>query len=106
MKLRENQGKIPVELTENHEATPAPSYDMQQTLTDERTYELMETAIGELNSEQKQCVTLFYLEKKSYHEISEKTGFNLMQVKSYIQNGKRNLRIILEKKLKEQDIKR
>jgi RNA polymerase sigma-70 factor (ECF subfamily) len=44
---------------------------------------------------------LFYLEKKSYQEISEQTGYNFMQVKSYIQNGKRNLRIWVEKKLKE-----
>jgi len=53
----------------------------------------------ELNPEQQQCVTLFYLEKKSYREISDITGFTSLQVKSYIQNGKRNLRILIEKKL-------
>ncbi|MET0394719.1 MAG: sigma-70 region 4 domain-containing protein, partial [Chitinophagaceae bacterium] len=51
---------------------------------------------------QQQCVTLFYLQKKSYAEIGEMTGFSLMQVKSYIQNGKRNLKILIEKKLKEE----
>lgn len=106
MKLRDKQGKIPVELTENHVATPADNADRYALINDEKTFELMNYSLEELNEEQKQCVTLFYLEKKSYQEISEATGFNMMQVKSYIQNGKRNLKIILEKKLKEQDINR
>lgn len=106
MKLREKQGKIPVELTDKHEATPAITTESQDLWTDERTYQLMQAALDELNKEQKQCVTLFYLEKKSYQEVSEKTGFNLMQVKSYIQNGKRNLRIFLEKKLRKQNLNR
>jgi RNA polymerase sigma-70 factor (ECF subfamily) len=38
----------------------------------------------------------------SYQQITEATGFSLMQVKSHIQNGKRNLRMLLEKKLKNQ----
>jgi RNA polymerase sigma factor (sigma-70 family) len=53
------------------------------------------TAIDELNSEQRICITHFYLGNKSYQEISEQTGYTLLQVKSYIQNGKRNLKIIL-----------
>ena len=64
--------------------------------------ELMGSALKELNPEQQQCVTLFYLNKKSYQEISEATGYSLLQVKSYIQNGKRNLRILIDKKLKEE----
>jgi RNA polymerase sigma-70 factor (ECF subfamily) len=63
----------------------------------------MTGALKELSSEQQQCVTLFYLEKKSYQEISEETGFTMMQVKSYIQNGKRNLKILIEKKLRRDD---
>ena len=66
----------------------------------------MDISLKELNPEQQQCVTLFYLEKKSYQEISEATGFNLLQVKSYIQNGKRNLKIMIEKKLAEQSLKK
>ena len=52
-------------------------------------------AIANLSSEQQQCITLFYLHKKSYFEIAAQTEFNLNQVKSYIQNGKRNLKIYL-----------
>lgn len=106
MKLRDKQGKIPVELTENHIATPAETTDRQDVLNDEMTFELMNNSLEELNIEQKRCVTLFYLEKKSYNEVSEITGYSTLQVKSHIQNGKRNLKNILEKKLKEQDINR
>ena len=66
----------------------------------ELTLTLLEYSIEELNPEQKTCVTLFYLHKKSYLEIVETTGFNLLQVKSFIQNGKRNLKILVEKKMK------
>lgn len=57
----------------------------------------LESAIEELKDEHKQCLVHFYLEKKSYDEVSTITGFDLNQVKSFIQNGKRNLKLILEK---------
>ena len=57
--------------------------------------------MAELNEEQKRCVTLFYLQRLSYQQIVNQTGYSPMQVKSFIQNGKRNLKILLEKKLKE-----
>lgn len=60
----------------------------------------IEASLNELTPEQKTCVTLFYLQKKSYTEIAAVTGYSLMQVKSYIQNGKRNLKILVEKKMK------
>lgn len=58
----------------------------------------LEEAIQVLNSQQKICIELFYLQNKSYEEVAEQTGFSMLQVKSYIQNGKRNLKIYLEKK--------
>ena len=101
MKLRGRQGKYIKELKEEalieHYET-----DKTELLANEKTYSLLEQSIEELSEEQKQCVTLFYLKKKSYQQITETTGFSLMQVKSYIQNGKRNLRMLLEKKLKSQ----
>lgn len=66
----------------------------------EKSLSLMEEAIDELNNDQKTCVTLFYLRKLSYQQIVEKTGFTLLQVKSHIQNGKRNLKLIIERKQK------
>lgn len=53
-----------------------------------------------LKEEQKQCVSLFYLEKKSYREVESETGLALKAVKSAIQNGKRNLKQCIEAKLK------
>ena len=65
----------------------------------EKALDLLEEALGELSEEQRTCVRLFYLEKKSYLQVSEATGYPLNSVKSHIQNGKRNLRIILKKRI-------
>jgi RNA polymerase sigma-70 factor (ECF subfamily) len=51
------------------------------------------TALAELKPEQKVCIQMFYLEKKSYQLISEQIGYDIKKVKSYIQNGKRNLEL-------------
>ena len=61
----------------------------------------LETCIGNLKNEQQQCIRLFYLQKKSYQEIVSLTGIELKKVKSHIQNGRRNLKICVEK-LREQ----
>ncbi|MCP4520491.1 MAG: sigma-70 family RNA polymerase sigma factor [Cytophagales bacterium] len=53
--------------------------------------------IKELKKEQKECIELFFLQEKCYQEIAEITEFTLKKVKSYIQNGKRNLKICMEK---------
>jgi RNA polymerase sigma factor (sigma-70 family) len=101
MKLRERSGKPITELNENFTARPSEETDQQALIQNEQTLELMEAALKELSKEQQQCVTLFYLQKKSYQEVSAETGFSMLQVKSFIQNGKRNLKLLLEKKLKE-----
>jgi RNA polymerase sigma-70 factor (ECF subfamily) len=54
-------------------------------------------ALENLKGEQKECIVLFYFKKKSYREISELTGFDEKKVKSHIQNGKRNLKLELER---------
>ena len=101
MKLRDKQGKVSAELNEKLLLAPEEETDRQLLVQNDQTLELMEEALKELNPEQKQCVTLFYLQKKSYQEINEITGFSMLQVKSYIQNGKRNLKILIERKMKE-----
>jgi RNA polymerase sigma factor (sigma-70 family) len=101
MKLRDKHGKIPVEINEKLMSSPEEETDRQALIQNDETYDMMEEALKELNPEQQQCVTLFYLQKKTYQEINEMTGFSMLQVKSYIQNGKRNLKILIEKKMKE-----
>jgi RNA polymerase sigma-70 factor (ECF subfamily) len=103
MKIRERQGKITTELSDRFTATPEEEFNRQSLIEDDQTLGFMEEALNELSNEQRQCVTLFYLQKKSYHEVSEQTGYSMLQVKSYIQNGKRNLRNLLEKKLKDKE---
>jgi len=58
----------------------------------------MEEQLKHLKKEQRECIELFYLKNKSYTQIVAQTGYNLKQVKSYIQNGKRNLKINMTKK--------
>lgn len=100
MKIRDSQGKIPVELTERYMSAAEEQPEVPGFTQSDHAIELLAEALQELPSEQQQCVTLFYLQKKSYQEISEGTSFTMMQVKSHIQNGKRNLRLLIEKKLK------
>jgi len=57
----------------------------------------MEKCLEYLNNEQKECIKLFYLDQKCYKDICEITGYDISKVKSYIQNGKRNLKICMEK---------
>ncbi len=64
----------------------------------EQQLQSMEYCLTTLPAEQKQCVELFYLQGKSYNEIVESTGFDWKQVRSFIQNGRRNLKICMDKK--------
>lgn len=63
----------------------------------ERKLSIMEECMEKLPPEQKDTISLFYLEQKCYKEVSDITGYDLNKVKSYIQNGKRNLKICIEK---------
>ena len=57
----------------------------------------LKDCLEKLSSEQKDCVEMFYYKEKSYQEISDITNFDIKKVKSYIQNGKRNLRNCMDK---------
>jgi RNA polymerase sigma factor (sigma-70 family) len=57
----------------------------------------LEKCIGELAEEQQRCVQLFYLQEKCYRDVSLETGYELGQVKSFIQNGKRNLKLCMDR---------
>jgi RNA polymerase sigma-70 factor (ECF subfamily) len=99
MRLRDKGSKTAKELNDNQAI--ALESDRQELIANEKTYDLLEQSLQELSEEQRQCVILFYLKKNSYQQISEKTGYSPMQVKSYIQNGKRNLKLLLDKKIKQ-----
>ena len=67
-------------------------------LEKEENLRQMEHCLEQLAAEQQQAIRLFYLEGKSYQEIAGQTGQNWNQVRSFIQNGRRNLKLCMEKK--------
>lgn len=98
MKLRGNK-KVLTKINDNIIPAEKEPYDKEHFREKDRLLIKMQESVKKLNPEQQQCVILFYLEKKSYVDIAEITGFTLLQVKSHLQNGKRNLKLMMEKDL-------
>ena len=73
-------------------------FDLHHEAANEKEQQLLalEKAIAELPADQRNCVELFYINQKSYKEITQQTGYDYNKVKSYIQNGKRNLQLKLQ----------
>jgi RNA polymerase sigma-70 factor (ECF subfamily) len=97
MKLRKDQTSLKRESGyQNHQQTLMESGESihlnDEAAEKEQVLELMHLHLSDLKEEQKTCIELFYLKDKSYKEVAEMTGFSLKEVKSHIQNGKRNLR--------------
>lgn len=63
----------------------------------ERNLSRLPDALQRLPEPQRLCIDLFYLQQKSYADVADLTGYDLKQVKSYLQNGRRNLKLILQK---------
>jgi RNA polymerase sigma factor (sigma-70 family) len=100
MQLRKKQSLLKKELDVKENEIFLMDYNNIEHLNEkESQISVMQTALNELNSEQKLCLELFYINNKSYTEIMTITGFNNNEVKSYIQNGKRNLKLKMEAKL-------
>lgn len=62
----------------------------------ENYLQALEAAVADLNPDQQECIRLFYLKDLSYQEICDETGLTFNEVKSHIQNGKRNLKLMLK----------
>lgn len=69
-----------------------------EVLEKESNFIKLEQCLGTLTEEQKQSVQLFYLENKCYNEIAAITGYEWNKVRSYIQNGRRNLKLCMDEK--------
>lgn len=96
MKLRGSSNHA-TELSENTYIKDDSEEAIQQQKQKENSLNDLEKALLLLNEDQSVCVTLFYLQKKTYTEIVESTTYSMLQVKSNIQNGKRNLKIIMQR---------
>jgi RNA polymerase sigma-70 factor (ECF subfamily) len=68
----------------------------QEEELEEYTLKELESALDSLKEPQRRCLELVYLKEKSYVEVSDITGYSMNEVKSHVQNGKRNLKIRLE----------
>ncbi len=79
------------ELMQNEE-----SVHLNGVLEKEEHFKQLEHCLGTLTSDQQEAIRLFYLEGKCYNEIVEMTGREWNQVRSFIQNGRRNLKICME----------
>lgn len=81
-----------------------PDLDKEEKINaihDDLLIEQMRESLPKLKENQRICVELFYLQNKSYQNIADETGFTLNEIKSFIQNGKRNLKLLLEEKIRE-----
>ena len=96
MELRRTKNKMEISIGEfvefPHHLHPQESYDEKE----ERLSQL-EHCIEKLPEKQRVSIDLFFINQKCYKEVVEITGFNMNDVKSYIQNGKRNLKNCMEK---------
>lgn len=96
MQLRSRKGKTMEELSPYLMETGGNGHH-EQGAELEGNLNRLEKCMQLLATEQQECVRLFYLQQKCYREITETTGYDLNKVKSYIQNGKRNLKICMER---------
>ena len=96
MALRKNSKNTTVSLEDTFvENTDFVHLDIDDTKETKLT--VMEKCMETLPEEQRVSVDLFYLQEKCYKEVADITGHDMLKVKSYIQNGKRNLKICIEK---------
>ncbi|WP_175402852.1 RNA polymerase sigma factor [Mangrovivirga cuniculi] len=75
-------------------------HDIEEKIRLEDNLEQLKLCIEKLKAEQKTCVEMFFLQEKSYSLIEKELKIKLKKVKSYIQNGKRNLKICMETALR------
>ena len=96
MRLRKRKGELEKQKTEIPFMESGEEMHLFSENKSEHELEALEKAVKELKEEQRVCIELFYFENKSYNDISEETGYSMNEVKSYLQNGKRNLKKLLE----------
>jgi RNA polymerase sigma-70 factor (ECF subfamily) len=72
-------------------------HPIEETDNDE-IQEKLKACMEQLKEEQRRCVELFYYHQHCYKEIAAELSLDENRVKSFIQNGKRNLKICIESK--------
>jgi RNA polymerase sigma-70 factor (ECF subfamily) len=95
-KLRRKGHEISVDFSDRVMENAAFTHLLNEG-TDEALLSALEKCIEKLPEKQRECIDLFFFNDKSYADITAATRYQLKNVKSYIQNGKRNLKICLDK---------
>jgi RNA polymerase sigma-70 factor (ECF subfamily) len=98
MQLRKKKQQMVVPIDELNQLPATDDADDGVFLQKEAEIELLETCLQSLPEQQKRAVSLFYLESKSYREIAEIMAEDPGNIRSYIQNGRRNLKICMASK--------
>lgn len=93
--LRKKNREIPADFSERIMENVAVSHLLSER-DDEEMFGALEKCMEKLPEKQKECIELFYYHDKSYADITATTRYQLKAVKSYIQNGKRNLKNCME----------
>ena len=78
------------------EETSYEAEEKIQSVSDDALLQEMKNCLPRLKDKQRLCVERFYLQNKSYQDIADETGYSLNEIKSHIQNGKRNLKLMIE----------
>lgn len=91
LKTKSSQ-EIPISIVENG----LSEHPIEDSVL-ESDMQRLEKCIAKLGVEQQRCVRLFFLKEQCYKDIAATTGFALSLVRSYIQNGKRNLKLCMER---------
>lgn len=95
--LRKGSKEIRVDFSVNGVESDDFLHLLSEEENSEEQYQALQRCLEKLSKEQKACIMQFFLEEMSYADVVEQTGYTLKSVKSYIQNGKRNLKICMNK---------
>lgn len=95
--LRKEKHQITVELKPDFMESDEILHLLDSETDDDKQTAVLQQCIEKLPERQRIAIVRFFMDEQSYAEVVDTTGYNLNQVKSYIQNGKRNLKICIEK---------
>ena len=94
--LRKEKHQITIELKADFVESDEILHLLNDETDDNERIAVLQQCIEKLPERQRIAIVCFFMDEQSYVEIADTTGYNLNQVKSYIQNGKRNLKICIE----------
>ena len=95
MRLRSEKKSTTVKIAEEF-VQSEENLHLQDVLDREEHFKQLEHCMEQLTTDQRKVIELFYLQNKCYNEIAAETGLEWNNVRSYIQNGRRNLKICME----------